>query len=54
MTEEKKKGKISISNLMVIYTIHFLYLKVYANLRTLAHIGAEKSVTEISIGEKEK
>ena len=35
----KKEGKMRISTLM---------------LKTLAPIGAEKSVTEISIGEKEK
>ena len=55
----KKEGKIRISILMYIYTIHFAYLKVYTKfetqyLKTLAPIGADKSVTEISIGEKEK
>ena len=39
------------SILNFIYTIH---LKVYTNLKTLAPIGVEKSVTEISIGKKEK
>ena len=43
-----------ISILIPIYTVHFAFLKVYTNLKTLAPIGAEKSVTEISIGEKEK
>ena len=43
-----------ISILISIYTVHFAFLKVYTNLTTLAPIGAEKSVTEISIGEKEK
>ena len=53
--EKNKKGKIKISILIPIYTAHFAYLKVYTkNLKTLAPIGAEKSVTEISIGEKEK
>ena len=50
----KKEGKRRISILMFIYTIHFAYLKVYTNLKALAPIGAGKSVTEISIGEKEK
>ena len=43
-----------ISILISIYAVHFAYLKVYTNFKTLAPIGAEKSVTEISIGEKEK
>ena len=50
----KKEGKMRISILISIYTVHFAFLKVYKNLKTLAPIGAEKSVTEISIGEKEK
>ena len=50
----KKEGKMMISILIFIYTIHFAYLKMYTNLKTLALKGAEKSVTEISIGEKEK
>ena len=51
----KKEGKIRISIFIFIYTIYFAYLKVYTKLeKTLAPIGAEKSVTEISIGEKEK
>ena len=49
-----KEGKMRISILISIYTVHFDFLKVYKNLKTLAPIGAEKSVTEISIGEKEK
>ena len=50
----KKEGKMRISILISIYTVHFAYLKVYTNLETLAPIGAERSVTEIFIGEKEK
>ena len=50
----KKEDKMRISILISIYTVHFAYLKVYAHLKILALIGAEKSVTEISIGEKEK
>ena len=42
-----KDGKMRISILIFIYTIHFAYLKV-------APIGAEQSLTEISIGEKAK
>ena len=50
----KKEGKMRISILISISTVHFAYLKVYKNFKTMAPIGAEKSVTEISIGEKEK
>ena len=50
----KKEGKMRISILSFIYTIQFAYLKVYTNLKTLAPIGAEKSVAEIFIGEKKK
>ena len=50
----KKEGKMRISILISIYTVHFAFLKVYTKFKTLAPIGAEKSVAEISIGEKEK
>ena len=44
-----------ISILISIYTVQFAILKMYTNFEnTLAPIGAAKSVTEISIGEKEK
>ena len=43
-----------ISILIYIYTVHFAYPMVYKNFKTLAPIGAEKSVTEIYIGEEEK
>ena len=43
-----------ISILISIYTVHFAYLKVYTKFENTAPIGAEKSVTEISVGEKEK
>ena len=43
-----------ISILISIYKVHFAFLKVYTKFQTLAPIGAEKSVTEISMGEKEK
>ena len=49
----KKEGKMRISILISIYTVHFAYLKVYINFKTLLPVGAEKSATEISIGEKE-
>ena len=39
-----------MSILISIYTVHFAFLKVHTKLKTLAAIGAEKSVTEISIG----
>ena len=38
-------------HLNFIYTKHFAYLKVYTKFE---NIGAEKSVTEIFIGEREK
>ena len=50
----KKEGKMSNRILISIYTVHFSFLKMYTKLKTLAPIGAEKSVTEISIREKEK
>ena len=50
----KKEGKMRISILIPIYSVHFAFLKVYTKFETLAPIGAEKSVTEISIGGKEK
>ena len=50
----KTEGKIRIRIFILIYTIHFAYLKVYKKLKTHALIRAEKSVREISIGEKEK
>ena len=50
----KKEGKMRISILISIYTVHFAFLKVYTKLKTLAPIGAAKSVREVSIGEKEK
>ena len=43
-----------ISILISIYTVHFAYLKCTQNFKTRTPIGAKKSVTEISIGEKEK
>ena len=43
---------MSFSIFIFIYTIHLAYLKVYTNFKTLAPIGAEKSATEIFIGEK--
>ena len=43
-----------ISTSFPIYTVALPSLRCTQNLNTLAPIGAEKSVTEISIGEKEK
>ena len=57
VTEGKieKEGKMSFSIIIFIYTINLANLKVYTKFeKTLAPIGAEKSVTEIFIGEKEK
>ena len=45
----EKEGKMSLSIFIFIYTIHLAYL----SSKTLAPIGAEKSVKEIFIGEKE-
>ena len=44
----KKEGKMRISILISIYTIHVSFLKVYTKFE--APIGAVNSVTEISIG----
>ena len=49
----EKEGKMSFSIFIFIYTIHLAYRRYTQNLKTLTPIGAEKSVTEISIGEKE-
>ena len=48
----KKKAKINLSILVFFPTIYLATLKVY--LKALALIGAEKSLTENLIGEKEK
>ena len=51
----EKEGKMSFSSFIFIYTIHLAYLKVCTKFeKTLAPIGAEKTVKEIFIGEKEK
>ena len=50
----KKEGKIRLSILISIYTVQFAILKMYTKFANTGSIGAEKSVTEISIGEKEK
>ena len=50
----EKEGKMRIRILIFIYTKHFTYHGCKQNLKTLAPIGAEKSVTEHFIGEKEK
>ena len=52
---EKKEAKMSFSIFIFIYTIHLAYLKVYTKFEnTQTPIGAERSATEIFIGEKEK
>ena len=48
----KKKAKINLSILIFFPTIHLATLKVYKNLKTLALIEAEKSVTEILLERK--
>ena len=50
----EKEAKMSFSNFIFIYTIRLAYGRCTLNLKTLAPIGAERSVTEIFIGEKEK
>ena len=50
----KKKAKINHSILVFFPTIYLAPLKVYTKVKTLALIGAEISVTEIFIGEREK
>ena len=54
MEKRKKKAKINLSILIFFPTIYLAMLKVYTKLKTLALIGAEKSVTEILIWQKEK
>ena len=48
----KKEGKMRISILISIYTVHFAILKMYTKFENTGSKGAEKSVTEISIGER--
>ena len=50
----EKEGKMSLSIFIFIYTIHLVYLKVYTKFENTGTIGAERSATEIFIGEKEK
>ena len=52
--KRKKKVKINLSTLFFFPSIYLATLKVYTNLKTLALIETEKSVTENSIGEKVK
>ena len=47
----KKESKMRISILISIYTVLLPSWRCMQNFKT---IGADKSVTEISIGEKEK
>ena len=42
----KKEGKMRISTLIFIYTIHFAYLKVYTNFIFLNQVDAEKILTK--------
>ena len=42
----KKEGKIRISTLIFIYTIHIAYLKVYTNFIILNQVVAEKILTK--------
>ena len=52
--KKEKEGKMRISILISLYTVHFAFLKVYTKYENTGSKGGEKSVTEISIGEKEK
>ena len=54
MKNWKKKAKVGLASLFS-FTQHTLPTwRCTQNLKTLAPIGAEKCVTEISIGEKDK
>ena len=51
VTEEKfenlkKEGKLRISTLIFIYTVHFAYLKVYTKFIILNQVVAEKTLTK--------
>ena len=47
----KKEGKMRISILIFIYTLHFAYLKVYTHFIILNQVVAEKALTKnIHIG----
>ena len=49
----KKEDKMRISIFIFIYRTHLAYLKVYTKcVKTLAPIGAEKSMTEFSLERK--
>ena len=52
--KNEKRRQLRNGILIFNYTQHFAYLKVYTHFKTLALIGPRNSVTEISIGEKEK
>ena len=45
----KKEGKMRISTLIFIYTIHFAYLKVYTNFIILNKVVAKKTLTKTSM-----
>ena len=51
----KKEGKIRISIFILIYTIHFAYLKVYTKFenRALSQVVTEKSLTEKKFTDKQ-
>ena len=47
--KNEKEGKMRISILISLYTVHFAFLKVYTKYENNgSNTGAEKSVTEIS------
>ena len=50
----KKEGKMMISILFFIYTIHFAYMIVHTKFENNGSNRSKKSVTEIFIDEKEK
>ena len=51
----EKRRQIEDKHLIFhLHNTHCLPEGIYKNLKTWAPIGAEKSVTEISIGEEEK
>ena len=44
--KNEKEGKMRISILISLYTVHFAFLRCTQNMKTLAPVGAEKCVTE--------
>ena len=55
MKKEEKEGKMNLSTLVLFSVMHLVVLMWYIkNLKNMAQIEAEKSVTENFVREKEK